>query len=252
MFRGFDDVNIHNYLIIDTSNTTRNNSYKIIDFHLSDRCNLHLLLLVPFPTDNDIAPSSLIYRRSGFHHLSDTYPQVIGHEITHGFDDQGRQHDKDGNVLPWWTNKTLQAFQSRAQCIVDQYGSISLPELDKFLPNITVTLNGINTLGENIADNGGLRQAFLAYQLYVERYGEEPRLPGLTEYSPMQLFFLQNANIWCKSTDFLSLLLQVITDPHTPEKFRVLVPMSNMKEFSDIWNCPVGSGMNPKNKCQVW
>ncbi|XP_063881481.1 neprilysin-1-like isoform X2 [Scylla paramamosain] len=176
--------------------------------------------------------------------------QVIGHEITHGFDDQGRQNDKDGNALPWWTNETLEAFQTHAQCIVDQYGSIRLPELDDHLPN--ATLNGINTQGENIADNGGLREALLAYQLYVERFGEEPRLPGLTEYSPMQLFFLNNANIWCTSTTMEGLLNQVLTDPHSPAKFRVLVPMLNMKEFSEIWSCPSGSGMNPEHKCQVW
>ena len=77
---------------------------------------------------------------------------MIGHEITHGFDDQGRQNDKDGNALPWWTNETLQAFQTRAQCIVDQYGSIRLPELDEHLPN--ATLNGINTqVSEWLKDN---------------------------------------------------------------------------------------------------
>ncbi|XP_045115174.1 neprilysin-11-like [Portunus trituberculatus] len=92
----------------------------------------------------------------------------------------------------------------------------------------------------------------MAYQLYVERYGEEPRLPGLTEYSPMQLFFLNNANIWCTSITTEGLLNQVLTDPHSPGRFRVLVPMLNMKEFSDIWGCPVGSGMNPEHKCQVW
>ena len=81
---------------------------------------------------------------------------MIGHEITHGFDDQGRQNDKDGNALPWWTNETLQAFQTRAQCIVDQYGSIRLPELDEHLPN--ATLNGINTqVSEWLKDNAVLR-----------------------------------------------------------------------------------------------
>ncbi|TOF86384.1 hypothetical protein CGJ15_25210, partial [Vibrio parahaemolyticus] len=111
--------------------------------------------------------------------------QVIGHEITHGFDDEGRQNDLHGNAVPWWSNATLEAFQEHAQCIVDQYGSIRVPEIDALLPN--ATLNGVNTQGENIADNGGLREALLAYNKYVERYGEEPRLPGLTEYTPYQL-----------------------------------------------------------------
>ncbi|KAG0716006.1 Neprilysin-11 [Chionoecetes opilio] len=176
--------------------------------------------------------------------------QVIGHEITHGFDDQGRQTDKDGNALPWWSNETSEAFKSHAQCIVDQYDAIHLPELDELQPN--TTLNGINTQGENIADNGGLREALLAYKMYVDRYGEEPRLPGLTDYSPMQLLFLNNANIWCSSITNEGLLNQVLTDPHSPGMFRVLVPMSNMEEFSEIWECPVGSNMNPEHKCVVW
>ncbi|XP_071529338.1 neprilysin-1-like [Panulirus ornatus] len=176
--------------------------------------------------------------------------QVIGHEITHGFDDEGRQNDKHGNAVPWWSNATLDAFKGRAQCIVDQYDNIRLPELDEVLPN--ATLNGVNTQGENIADNGGLREAVLAYQKYIDRNGEEPRLPGLEEYTPMQLLFLSNANVWCTSITTASLLNQVLTDPHSPGKFRVIVPMSNMEHFSSLWNCPVGSGMNPADKCVVW
>nr|XP_045607811.1 neprilysin-1-like [Procambarus clarkii] len=176
--------------------------------------------------------------------------QVIGHEITHGFDDEGRQNDKNGNAIPWWSNATLEAFQQRAQCIVDEYGSIRVPEIDELLPN--ATLNGVNTQGENVADNGGLREALLAYQKYIERYGEEPRLPGLTDYDPYQLLFLSNANIWCNSITREALLNQVLTDPHSPAKYRVIVPMSNMEQFSDIWGCPADSPMNPSSKCVVW
>lgn len=176
--------------------------------------------------------------------------QVIGHEITHGFDDQGRQNDKNGNAIAWWTNATLEAFRVKAQCIVDQYDNIRVPEIDEFMPN--ATLNGVNTQGENIADNGGLREAFLAYQKYIDRNGEEARLPGLDQYSPQQIFFLSNANIWCGSITKEGLLNQVLTDPHSPGKFRVLVPMQNMKEFSSVWSCPVGSNMNPEKKCVVW
>ncbi|KAG7158196.1 neprilysin-1-like isoform X2 [Homarus americanus] len=176
--------------------------------------------------------------------------QVIGHELTHGFDDEGRQNDKDGNAIPWWSYDTLAAFQVRAQCIVDQYDNIRVPELDDLLPN--TTLNGVNTQGENIADNGGLREALLAYQKYIERSGEEPRLPGLTNYTPFQLFFLANANIWCGAITTEGLLNQVLTDSHSPARYRVLVPMSNMKEFSSIWGCPADSGMNPPHKCVVW
>lgn len=106
--------------------------------------------------------------------------------------------------------------------------------------------------GENIADNGGLREAFLAYLEYVNRTGEEPRLPGLTDYTPIQLFFLSNANIWCNTITDEGLVNQILTDPHSPGKYRVLVPMMNMAEFSTAWNCPAGSPMNPADKCVVW
>ncbi|XP_068224431.1 neprilysin-1-like [Palaemon carinicauda] len=176
--------------------------------------------------------------------------QVIGHEITHGFDDEGRQYDKDGNTIPWWSNATSDAFKEKAQCIINQYGNISVPEVADLLPN--ATLNGVNTQGENIADNGGLREAFFAYQKYVERAGEEPRLPGIDHFTPSQLFFLSNANIWCSTITKQGLLNQILTDPHSPGKYRVLVPMSNMEEFSTVWNCSSTAPMNPPNKCVVW
>ncbi|XP_076036619.1 uncharacterized protein LOC143022352 [Oratosquilla oratoria] len=176
--------------------------------------------------------------------------QVMGHEITHGFDDQGRQNDKLGNAIPWWNNATLQAFKSKAQCIVDQYSDFHLPELDGYVDNATV--NGVNTQGENIADNGGLREALFAYRKYVDRNGEEPRLPGLENYSPEQLFFIANANLWCGSITNQGLLNQILTDPHSPSQFRVNGPMSNMEEFSKIWSCKDTSLMNRPKKCVVW
>ncbi|CAL4099551.1 unnamed protein product, partial [Meganyctiphanes norvegica] len=176
--------------------------------------------------------------------------QVIGHEITHGFDDQGRQNDKDGNAIPWWNNATLDAFKVKAQCIIDQYTNYKVPEIDEYIPD--AHLNGINTQGENIADNGGIREAYMAYQKYIERNGPEPRLPGLEQYSPEQLFFLSNANIWCGAITKEGLLNQVLTDPHSPSDFRVIGPMSNMEEFSQLWSCPAGSPMNRDNKCVVW
>ncbi|XP_066978196.1 neprilysin-like [Macrobrachium rosenbergii] len=176
--------------------------------------------------------------------------QVIGHEITHGFDDEGRQYDKDGNTIPWWSNATSEAFKAKAQCIINQYGNISVPDVADLLPN--ATLNGVNTQGENIADNGGLREAFLAYQKYVERVGEEPRLPGIDHFTPLQLFFLSNANIWCNTITKEGLLNQILTDPHSPARYRVLVPMSNMEQFSTVWNCSSTAPMNPPDKCVVW
>ncbi|PVD37052.1 hypothetical protein C0Q70_04045 [Pomacea canaliculata] len=114
---------------------------------------------------------------------------VIGHEITHGFDDKGRQYDKDGNLKQWWDNHTIQAFRDRAQCIIDQYSGFKLEQTGLYI-------NGKNTQGENIADNGGLKQAYRAYRRWVEKHGEETPLPGI-ELNHDQLFFLNYAQIWC-------------------------------------------------------
>lgn len=98
---------------------------------------------------------------------------VIGHEITHGFDDKGRQFDKDGNLKQWWNNATVQAFRQRTQCIIDQYSAYKLDDVGLYI-------NGRMTQGENIADNGGLKQAYRAYRKWVGHHGEEPLLPGKT------------------------------------------------------------------------
>lgn len=169
---------------------------------------------------------------------------VIGHEITHGFDDQGRQFDKDGNLVDWWAPSTKEAFIKKAQCIIDQYGNYSIPE-------IGLNLNGINTQGENIADNGGIKEAYLAYNKWVKRNGKEQRLPGLN-YTGHQLFWISAANVWCSKVRFEEIKQLVITDEHSPDKFRVIVPLSNMDYFAKDFNCPKKSKMNPVNKCDVW
>jgi membrane metallo-endopeptidase-like protein 1 len=106
---------------------------------------------------------------------------VIGHEITHGFDDKGRQFDKDGNLKQWWNNATIQAFRQRTQCIIDQYSNYELDD-------VGLPINGRMTQGENIADNGGLKQAYRAYRKWVGRHGEEPLLPGIFYHSPWSLY----------------------------------------------------------------
>ncbi|KAF7279498.1 hypothetical protein GWI33_007175 [Rhynchophorus ferrugineus] len=168
---------------------------------------------------------------------------VIGHEITHGFDDQGRQFDKEGNLVDWWQSGTKKAFVEKAQCIIDQYGNYTVPELK-------LHLNGINTQGENIADNGGIKQAYLAYRKWISRNGEEPSLPGL-KYSARQMFWISAASIWCSETREEELRQLVVTDEHAPDRYRVIVPLSNMKYFADDFKCPVGSKMNPVKKCQL-
>ncbi|CAH1375017.1 hypothetical protein MTP99_016416 [Tenebrio molitor] len=169
---------------------------------------------------------------------------VIGHEITHGFDDKGRQFDKDGNMMQWWNNATIRAFRERTQCIIDQYSRYKIDEVGLYV-------NGRMTQGENIADNGGLKQSFRAYRKWVSQHGEEPDLPGLN-LTHDQLFFLNYAQIWCGSMRPEDALTKVRSSVHSPGPIRVLGPLSNSWDFANAYGCPLGSPMNPTNKCSVW
>jgi len=169
---------------------------------------------------------------------------VIGHEITHGFDDRGRQFDKDGNDRNWWKPKTDARFRERAQCIIEQYGNYTVSENG-------LKVNGQNTQGENIADNGGIKESFRAYRRWTKDHGREARLPGLS-YSPDQLFWISAANIWCGKFRPEVLKLRVNSGVHSPARFRIIGPLSNSPEFSLSFGCPLGSPMNPRKKCSVW
>lgn len=109
----------------------------------------------------------------------------------------------------------------------------------------------MKTLGENIADNGGIKEAYLAYNTWVENNGPEGKLPGL-EYTSNQLFWISAAQNWCSKYRLEAVELQVTTDVHAPEDFRVFGPFSNMDYFSKDFSCPLGSKMNPLKKCSVW
>jgi len=123
---------------------------------------------------------------------------VIGHEITHGFDDQGRQFDENGNANSWWDAETIEKFKVKAQCFVDMYGNYTVPELIPPLDAKDAHLNGIITQGENVADNGGVREGYRAYKNFLKRSmegKEEPKLPGLQKYTNDQLFFISFAQV---------------------------------------------------------
>ncbi|KAH0952283.1 hypothetical protein HN011_005253 [Eciton burchellii] len=172
---------------------------------------------------------------------------MMGHEFTHGFDDQGRRYDENGNLRQWWSNKTLQHYHEEVECMVRQYGSYHLSELgDNF------TINGINTQSENIADNGGIRQAYRAYQRLIARDSYQQALPGLVDYSNEQLFFLGFAQVWCGNYTYGALKTKIIADVHAPNRFRVIGALSNNLEFAKAWKCPVGAAMNPPHKCILW
>uniref|UniRef100_A0A182QHT6 Uncharacterized protein n=1 Tax=Anopheles farauti TaxID=69004 RepID=A0A182QHT6_9DIPT len=169
---------------------------------------------------------------------------VIGHEITHGFDDKGRQFDKDGNMMQWWNNATIKTFRERAQCIIDQYSRYKIDEVGLFM-------DGRMTQGENIADNGGLKQSYRAYRKWVSQHGSEPDLPGLN-MTHDQLFFLNYAQIWCGSMRPEDALTKIRSSVHSPGIIRVIGPLSNSRDFAEAYRCPLGSPMNPVSKCSVW
>jgi putative endopeptidase len=165
---------------------------------------------------------------------------VIGHELTHGFDDEGRQFDAQGNLSDWWTPEDGKAFEERAACFVNQYAQYS--------PLEDVKLNGKLTLGENAADNGGLRIALMAY-LASAAAKEASTLDGFT---PEQRVFLGWGQIWCENRRPEYERLQAQTNPHSPGRFRANGVVSNMPEFQKAFSCKPDAPMVRQNACRVW
>ncbi|KAK5796897.1 hypothetical protein F5H01DRAFT_385459 [Linnemannia elongata] len=178
---------------------------------------------------------------------------VGGHEIGHAFDNSGRHYDSIGRVANWWTNATSKAFDEKAQCYVNQYGNFTIKGPDGKDHN----LNGQLTLGENLADNGGLKMAFRVWQ---SRAKSDPngkkiknfKLPGLDAYTPEQLFFIAYGRLWCNKMRPTALLNQVRTNPHSPAKWRINGVAQNSPDFAKAFKCKAGAPMNPAKKCEVW
>ncbi|NXD82979.1 NEP protein, partial [Halcyon senegalensis] len=170
---------------------------------------------------------------------------VIGHEITHGFDDNGRNFNENGDLVDWWTEQSARNFKDLSQCMVYQYGNFSWDLAGG------QHLSGINTLGENIADNGGVRQAYKAYENFVKKHGKEKLLPGL-EMNHKQLFFLNFAQVWCGTYRPEYAVNSIKTDVHSPGKFRVIGSLQNSPEFSEAFSCTETNYMDPAKKCRVW
>jgi putative endopeptidase len=168
---------------------------------------------------------------------------VVGHELTHGFDDEGRQFDGNGNLDDWWTAEDGKKFEQKADCEVKEY--------DSFTPIDDVHINGKLTLGENTADNGGLRLAYIAFLADAKRKGIDLKVKH-DGYTPIQQFFLGFGQDWCGETRPEQLRLQVQTDPHSPRKFRVNGVVQNMPEFGEAFGCKTGQPMMPANSCRVW
>ena len=172
---------------------------------------------------------------------------VIGHELTHGFDDQGSQFDPQGNLRNWWTEKDKTEFDKRTSCVADEYSQFVSVKDDKDTKN-NVTLNGKLTLGENTADNGGLRIAYMALE---DTLGDQPR-KKIDDFTPEQRIFLGWGQIWCQKLrpEYARMLAKV--DPHSPGKFRVNGVVGNMPEFAKAYSCKQNDPMIRPNACRVW
>jgi len=164
---------------------------------------------------------------------------VIGHEMTHGFDDQGRKFDADGNLRDWWTPQDGAEFEKRAACIADEHSGFTAVD--------DVKLNGRLTLGENTADNGGVRVALMALEDTLK--GKQDKVEGFT---PEQRFFLGFAQVWCENMSPQESRQRAMTDPHSPGRFRVNGTVENMPEFQKAYSCKAGQVMVSANACRVW
>ena len=167
---------------------------------------------------------------------------VIGHEMTHGFDDSGAKFDAEGNLRNWWTAEDLKKFQESAACIVDEYGQWNVEE--------GLNLQGKLVVGEAIADLGGATLALRAYRKSLE--GKERRT--LDGYTPEQRFFLGFAQVWGQNMATEEARRRALTDPHAPGPARVNLTVRNMPEFQDAWNCPEGTKMTrtSSERCRIW
>ena len=158
---------------------------------------------------------------------------VIGHEMSHGFDDQGRRFDAKGNLRDWWTKDDAEKYNAQAQRVVDQFNAYTIVDS-------TTHVNGKLTLGENIGDLGGLKIAYLAMEKSMTEKGRQPVIDGFT---PEQRFFLGWAQVWRTLQRDEAAKAQVRVDPHSPAKWRVDGPLSNMPEFRAAWGCKEGDAM---------
>jgi endothelin-converting enzyme/putative endopeptidase len=162
---------------------------------------------------------------------------VIGHELTHAFDNSGRHFDGTGRLSDFWTEAVASDFQARSQCLVDQFNG--------YQPLPGMNVNGQATLNENIADLGGLKLAYAAF---------EAGTPGAggAGFSAEQQFFLSFAQMWCTAPSEQALAQQLLSDPHSPAEFRVNGTLRNLPQFAQAFSCPAGAALAPADRCEIW
>jgi len=169
---------------------------------------------------------------------------VIGHETIHGYDDQGRKFDEQGNLRDWWTADDAKAYDKRGDCIADEY--------TEFVPEAGVQQNGRLTQGENTADNGGIHLALSALDADLKAKGESLDTKGEDGVTALQRFFLSYANIWCSNVRPEMMRTLLVSNPHPLDKYRVNNVVSNMPEFAKAFGCHKGQPMVRENACRVW
>jgi endothelin-converting enzyme/putative endopeptidase len=198
------------------------------------------------PQMNDINFPAGVLQPPLFDANSDAAPNfgdtggTIGHELTHGFDDEGRQFDAHGNLRDWWTPEDAKAFEQRTSCISDQYSQYVIVD--------DIKINGKLTLGEDVADLGGLILAYMAWQEDTKAEKPEP----LEGFTPEQRFFIAYGQSWCANTRDETKRLRATVDPHSPDKYRANGVVSNMPEFQQAFHCKAGAPMVRENRCRVW
>ncbi|XP_065211489.1 endothelin-converting enzyme homolog [Planococcus citri] len=172
---------------------------------------------------------------------------IVGHELTHAFDNKGRRFNEIGNLEDWWQADTLNSFEKKAECFVNAYANYSMD-----FERIVQRGDSKVTVGEDISDSGGFKQSLFAYRKTVSEFGEELKLPQFESFSHEQLFTLSFANLWCENPTESSAKLSLLNE-HSPKGVRVNGVLKNSKEFAEIWKCSNGSRMNPTaEKCSLW
>jgi endothelin-converting enzyme/putative endopeptidase len=198
------------------------------------------------PQMNDINFPAGILQPPLFSETSDAAPNygntggTIGHELTHGFDDEGRQFNAQGNLQDWWTEKDGKEFEERTTCISDQYS--------QYVAVDDVKINGKLTLGEDVADLGGL---FLAYMAW-KKDTEGQKLDAIDGLTPTQRFFVGYGQSWCDSTRDETARMRATIDPHSPAKYRANGVVSNLPQFQEAFQCKSGAPMVRVSRCRVW
>ena len=174
---------------------------------------------------------------------------VMGHELTHGFDNNGIRWDWNGTLNTWMDDLSLQGFTTMGNCVVNEYNNFCFNFTEYNTPQC---INGARTEGENIADNGGIREAYTAWNM--KRPSNELRLPGLEKLTPEQMFFVAYAAVWCETWTPKRIHDQIILDPHSPGRYRVIGVLQNYEMFGQTFGCRMGSNMYPEpdNHCYVW